>query len=560
MNKKGKSISLERKLLWLMGLRVVIITTLLGIAIAIQIIYQEEFLPFNPLYYIIGLTYFLSIIYALFFNYIKESFLAAYLQIVGDLLIISFLVYLTGGVKSSFSFLYLISIISASIILFRRGAVLMASLSGILYCSLIFLMYYQIFPGPFDLAQFSRREIYYNVFLNLFGFFTIALLSSYLSENLEVFKFRLEKKSKDFVGLKAFNQHIIDCMSSGLITTDLKGKVILLNKSAEHITGYSCSMVRGKNFFELFNGSQDDLEEVKEKLAKKRVYRFDRYFNHRTGKKLFIGISATRLMMNGNKDTGYIFIFQDLTELKRLEDEVKIKERMAAIGEMAAGIAHEIRNPLAAMSGSVQMLNRNPLLSPEQQRLMDIIIKESERLNLIISNFLQYARPAPHQPVPTNIWRLLEETVTLLNNSEERRPDHHIIPQSSDPRLTYLCDPNQMKQVFWNLATNSLKAMPDGGDLIIELGANKKGGLTISFKDEGIGISDKAMERLFQPFSSSFKRGTGLGMAIVYRIIKNHQGRIEVKRGTEKGTEVLIHLPPVGGEGIKQAEHQKNRI
>jgi len=557
VSKEYRSPSLERKFLWLMGLRVVIITTLLGIAIAIQTIHQEEFLAYNPLYYIIGLTYLLTIIYALFFNYIKESSLAAHLQIVGDLLIISFLVYITGGVGSSFSFLYLISIISASIILFRRGALLMASLSGIFYCSLIYLMYHQIIPASVDLFQFPQKEIYYNVFLNLFGFFTIALLSSYLSENLEVFKLRLEKKSKDFVDLQAFNQHIIDCMSSGLITTDLKGKIIFLNKAAEQITGYRRNMVKGKDIFEMFDGSRGYLKVVKNKLAKKRVFRFERYFNHRTGKRLFIGMSATRLMMNGDKESGYIFIFQDLTTLKRLEEEVRIKDRMAAIGEMAAGIAHEIRNPLAAMSGSVQMLEKDRLLSPEQQRLMDIILKESERLNLTISNFLQYAKPAPSQPVPTNIWRLLQETLTLLNNSEERHPNHHIIPRCPNPGLTYFCDPNQMKQVFWNLATNALKAMPNGGNLVIELGANKKGGLTISFKDEGIGISDEDIERLFQPFSGSFRRGTGLGMAIVYRIVKDHQGRIKVKKGTEKGTELIVYLPPIGGEEGKRQSINK---
>jgi len=557
VSSEGGSLSLERKLLWLMGLRVVIITTLLGVAIAIQIIHQEEILSYNPLYYLIGLTYLLTIIYAIFFNYIKESFLAAYLQIIGDLLVISFLVYITGGLRSSFSFLYLISIISASIILFRRGALLMASLSGIFYCSLIFLMYHHIIPAPFDLTQFPRKEIYYYVFLNLFGFFTISLLSSYLSENLEVFKLRLEKKSKDFVDLKAFNQHIIDSMSSGLITTNLKGKIIFINKAAKQITGYPFSMLKGKDFFEVFDGRREYLKVVKNKLAKKRVFRFERYFNHRSGKRLFIGISATHLMMNGDKQSGYIFIFQDLTELRRLEEEVRIKDRMAAIGEMAAGIAHEIRNPLAAMSGSVQMLRRDSTLFPEQQRLMGIILKESERLNLTISNFLQYAKPAPHQPVTTNIWKLLQETITLLNNSEERSPDHRIIPQCPNPGLTYLCDPNQMKQVFWNLATNALKAMPDGGDLIIELGVNKKGGLTISFKDEGIGISDKDMNRLFQPFSGSFSRGTGLGMAIVYRIVKDHQGRIEVKRGTEKGTEVVVHLPPVGRGGSKRLSINK---
>ena len=548
MSNEGRSPSLERKLLWLMVLRVVIITTLMGIAIGFQIVHQEELLSYNPFYYIVGLTYLLTLIYALFFNYIKESLLAAHLQIVGDLLIISFLVYITGGVESSFSLLYLISIISASIILFRRGSLLMASLSGILYCSLIFLMYHQIIPTPFDLSQLPRKEISYNVFLNLFGFFTIALLSSYLSRNLEVFKYKLEKKSKDFVDLQAFNQHIIDCMSSGLITTDLKGKIISLNKSAEQITGFPCSIVEGKDFFEVLDGSPGYLAVVRDKLAKRRVFRFDRYFKHRSGKKLFIGISATRLMMDGNKQSGYIFIFQDLTELRRLEEEVRIKDRMAAMGEMAAGIAHEIRNPLAAMSGSVQILRKDPLISKDKH-LMDIILKESERLNLTIRNFLQYAKPAPHQPVPTNIWRLLQETVTLLNNSEERLPDHRIVPRCPEPELAYHCDPNQMKQVFWNLATNALKAMPDGGDLIIELGVNRKGWLTISFRDEGIGISDEDRERLFQPFSGSFNRGTGLGMAIVYRIVKDHQGRVEVKRRQEKGTEVIIHFPPISGEG-----------
>ena len=535
--------NIEKKILWMIALRLIIITTLLGTALLIQFYYPEEFEPYFGLYIVIGLTYLLSIIYALLLNFVQNKEIFVYFQLINDLAIETFIIYVTGGIESSFSFLYFISIISASIILFRRGALILASLSGFFYSLIISLMYNYYIPLPFNAIIHSQKEIYYHIFLNIFGFFTIGWLSSYLSENLRKYKISLAKKSEDLIDLQTFSQHVIDCMSSGMITTNLKGNITFLNRAAEEITGYSLKEIKGENFFHLFKNSTLSFGAITNKLKEQKLFRFESLCIVKSGENKYLGASITPLRGKEDIHRGYIIIFEDLTDLKKLEEEIKIKERLAIIGEMATTIAHEIRNPLASMSGSVQLMSRENFSLKQQKKLMNIILKETERLNKIITNFLEYAKPLKFQPVEIDLAKLLEETITLLKNSKEIKKNHLIATSLKDEDFHYYCDPNQMKQVFWNLVRNALKAMSEGGELQIIMDKTDNNGITISFKDEGIGISDKELSNMFQPFHGSFEDGLGLGMAIVYRIVENHKGKIEVRSNPDKGTNISLYLP-----------------
>jgi two-component system sensor histidine kinase PilS (NtrC family) len=254
-------------------------------------------------------------------------------------------------------------------------------------------------------------------------------------------------------------------------------------------------------------------------------------------------MSVSYLLYEGDKKSGFLFTFQDLTEIRRLEREIRLKENLATMGEMAAGMAHEIRNPLASISGSVQVLREAETLSEEEKRLMEIIVRESERLSGTLTEFLAYARPPRFEPDQIDLRHVIEETATLLGHSSEVLPEHRIVLDIPETPVHIFADPNQMKQITWNLARNALQAMPSGGKLVMSLARNGSGEVVMAFCDEGVGMSDGEMHKAFEPFAGSFERGTGLGLAIVYRIVKDYNGLIQVHRLASKGTEISVHFP-----------------
>ena len=255
-----------------------------------------------------------------------------------------------------------------------------------------------------------------------------------------------------------------------------------------------------------------------------------------------IGFAVTPLNSMEGTASGYTLIFQDLTEMKTLEAELRLKDRMAAVGELSAGIAHEIRNPLAAIAGSVQMLKKSAALNPQEQRLMSIVLKESERLNKSIADFLRFVKPQEKRSAEFDIAASLAETLDLLRNSPELRADHAIVHDIVPPSYTMVGDADQIRQVFWNIARNAVQAMPKGGTLHVAAAVTGDR-YNIVFSDDGRGMTDADQRRLFQPFRTNFPSGTGLGMAISYRIVQEHGGRIDVNSREGAGTSITVSLP-----------------
>ena len=536
-------------LVWLMFLRVVVVTALMGSAVVTEVIRRPRG-PSDPLYFLIALTYLLTLVYALAWpftaRYRKHL---AYVQILGDLLIITGIVYYTGGTESNFSSLYFFSIIAASIIVFRRGGLIAASAASILYGSLIQGLYLGTLPpyptagGAFPVVMPSQ-VVAYTIFVNVFGFYAVALLTSYLSENLRLAGRKLEEASDFLADLQVFNQTIIDSITSGLMTTDFDGLVNFFNSAAAAIFARSPAQAVGANVIALLAETDDFLERVKESLSDGRRYlRLEGTYLNGRGDEIYLGMSVSYLLYEGDKKSGFLFTFQDLTEIKRLEREVRLKENLATMGEMAAGMAHEIRNPLASISGSVQVLREAETLSDEEKRLMDIIVRESERLSGTLTEFLAYARPPRFEPGQIDLRRVLEETATLLGHSSEVLPEHEIVLDTPDAPVHIFADPNQMKQITWNLARNALQAMPSGGKLVMSLARNGTGEVVMAFRDEGVGMPGSEVHKAFEPFSGSFERGSGLGLAIVYRIVKDYNGVIQVDSLPSKGTEISVHFP-----------------
>jgi signal transduction histidine kinase len=431
----------KKDILWLILLRLIIVTSLVVSAVIIQ--YSTSvFLPLNPFYYLVLSFYILSFIYFIFYIWGKFLKVQVYFQIFFDLLLITALVYISGGLQGSFYFLYIFEIIAASIVLSRRAAYLTAALSAIFFGYLVVLMYRRIIPsfGPEETLEISFGLVINNIFIAWSAFFLVAFLMNYLTGSLQ--------KTRD--------------------------------------------------------------------------------------------------------------------ELRLTQKELEVKKRLAVAGEVSAHLAHEIRNPLAAISGSVQVLKDELGLRGEQKDLMDIIIRESDRVSRSIEQFLNLASPVKQAFSSIDLSAILEETMVLLQNSGEMDGDFRIEGNFKSVNVRYFGNSSQFKQLFWNIIKNSLRAMPDGGTLTIDFNQEKKDKIELRIADNGKGMSEEQKERIFEPFYSGFEGGQGIGMAVVHRIVDDYKGEINIDSEPDKGTEVIITLP-LGGpgnqrrlKGMKQNQDGKN--
>jgi two-component system sensor histidine kinase PilS (NtrC family) len=539
----------------LIAIRVIVVTTLLLACLIIQYTVRE-LLPINYLYITAGVTYGLTLAYIAMGKVITSRKLNIMIQTAGDLLVETLLVYFTGGLDSPFSFLYLVSIITASTMLFRRGGLLAASGAVILYGGLADLMYYGAIPMPeqswFLPTAWTSSRLYFNMAANFAGFYATALLTSYVSEKLARTSEELDVNRQNLAELRALNQNVVESIPSGLITLSPYGTASFVNPAACQILVAQPHEILGRHVTELQFFSLEEWNDVRVQLTRGAVVRMEKDTFVVAGETRDIGFAVTPLHTLDGTASGYTVIFQDLTDMKRLEREVRLKERMAAVGELSAGIAHEIRNPLAAIAGSVQVLKSSKSLTPQEERLMSIVLKESERLNKTIAEFLRFVRPQEKRTAEFDIAASLSETLDLLANSSELRRDHEIVREIVPPSFMLVGDADQMRQVFWNLARNAVQAMAAGGVLTVRTEVHD-GAYDIVFSDSGRGMSEADLSRLFQPFRTNFPSGTGLGMAISYRIVQEHGGRIDVESAQGQGTAIRVSLPTAAASPVRAA-------
>jgi len=384
------------------------------------------------------------------------------------------------------------------------------------------------------------------------AFLVVGLLSARLAERQSRSDVRLLAATQSLASLRALHERIVESIRSGVVTTDLEGRIYTFNLAAEEITGYTQETIRGKDASILFGDTRDHISASLQALdAGSTSPRFETDCLTPEGLRLRLGFSIAPLVSEANEKTGLVITFQDLTQVRALEETSRRQDRLAAIGRMAASIAHEIRNPLAAMRGSIQMLRAEMDNDSSQTELMEIILRESDRLNRIITDFLSYARPRSLTQSPVNVGDLLHQTFALLRHSPEILETQAIVEELPTEQLFAEADEGQLKQVFWNLARNALQAMPEGGTLKATLKKNSNNRLRIAFSDTGRGMSADQVEHLFEPFSST-TGGTGLGLSIVYQIIRDHGGTINVRSREGQGTAITIELPILNPNEIKQ--------
>jgi two-component system, NtrC family, sensor histidine kinase PilS len=547
---------LQRQNAVLMVGRALLLMALLVSGLVIGRLLGQPLLASDRFYLLTASGFALTVLYGLLHPLWGRHPLSAAVQVGGDILLITGFVHATGGIDSPFSLLYFLPVIAASIMLGRAGALSSATFAWMSYALLVVLIVYGWVPDltaalhPASSSSWAAgtaeslavdRRVAYALFSHFTGFFTVAHLASYLSIKLKAAGDELQENREVLAKLQALNKNIIESISSGIVTTGLEGHITFMNHGAELITGRSAHETRGMAMGDFLGRGEEFLATVRANAD--RRFRFDIDTQRPDGTPIALGFTSAVLKDQRGEPQGFVFSFQDLTEIKALEEEVRLKDHMAALGQMAAGIAHEIRNPLAAMSGSAQILKKSLRLPGEEGELLDIVMRESRRLDGIIRDFLLFARPGRFEPRPSDLVPVLRETLTLLRNGDDFKPTHALELECAPEGVLALVDTNMIKQVFWNLAKNALKAMPDGGRLRVTAHGEAPGSVLVSFADTGTGMNEAELRRAFEPFAGSFQAGTGLGLAVVFRIVQEHRGRIRVQSRPGQGTDVRLTLP-----------------
>lgn len=538
------------KIQWLMFFRVTMVTVLLGSTLVVNV--KDTDLLSDPgtltvLGLIVG-TYLLTIAYALLLPRLKHHTTFAYIQLVGDLLTSLVLVTLTGGIESVFTFMFALTVMNGAILLYRRGAIVMAVFSAMLIGLIVARDWLHLPPGP-HASTVSRGLVLWGV-TNVSAVLLVALLAGYLSDQLRSAGQKLKSQGEDLERLRTLNQHIITSLQSGLLSHTLDGRVIFFNQAAERITGLRAEDILYRDVRTVFPKLPMEGEPMPGPSAP-AMNRWEETFETPDGLVRILGMSRSPLVDAAGASRGAVVVFQDLTPMRTLEQQIRRSEKFAAIGKMAAGIAHEIRNPLASISGSIQMLKRAGNLDATDRRLMEIVLREIERLNALVTDFLKFARPAPPQLEPTNLGALLAEVVEVfryMQSQGDGGPRFEVDLMVGDS-VVARADPRQLKQVVWNLLNNAVEAMPTGGLIQMQAMVVGKSGaeddrIELRLSDTGVGIPAENLGHIFDPFFSTKPRGSGLGLALVHRIIEEHGGSVHVESESGKGTTVTIHLLP----------------
>jgi len=526
---------------WLLGLRLVVVSTLFLGVLIIQV-NTQILLHLKHFYGLILLSYGLSLFYLVIHLRGISTRLQAIIQLLGDIALVTGFVYFTGGLYSPFSFLYLTVIVVGAVLL-RGGGLIFAGLSAVAYGVLVDLMVFGILPIPANLAGFeipiSTSRVLYQIMIHVVGFVLVALLVSYLGESLRTAHFRLEEESERAKQFVALTDHVVRSVGAGILATDLDGGVLHLNPAGTRILRIQDpDTVSGKPLEEVMPLVGHNWGLLRMRARSRPV---ERLAGSLDGSETRLGLSVGPLKDERGTLVGFIVNFQDLTELEIETDRRRLQERMAAVGEMASRMAHEIKNPLASISGSAQMLSKVRDTDETGARLLRIVVDESRRLSGILDEFLDYARPHRGTHQPCNIPDLLRDCVDLLKRSEEIREDHRLSLETPD-ELVIQGEKHLLRQLFWNLSRNALQAMPDGGELRITA-IRRADRAVLRWQDTGVGMDDQTRYRAFEPFMTTHTNGTGLGLAVVYAAVEDHGGNIAIDSAPGSGTTITIELP-----------------
>jgi two-component system sensor histidine kinase PilS (NtrC family) len=549
---------LKTRLHWLMGLRVVVVTLMLGLSLAFQATRGEPAVTFFSL---IIFTYLITILYALLLrDLISAGALTAFtwVQVGMDFVLETILVARTGGIESPFAVLYVITVTVASLVPRRRVGLVTGAGCTLLFGAITMVQYVGLLPSGAWLApsKLAAPEMWQTFGLYGLSFLVVGFLSGALADQLRSADESLQEKEQGLSRLQVFHENIVRSISSGVFTTDEAGRITSFNPAAHEVTGYGFPEVQGRSWLEVFNWHPSEPSEATD-LTSLIPIRFEVECQRAEGSRLVLGMTVAPLHEQG-RQRGLVGVFKDLTQIRYLEEEMRRREWLANLGEMSAGMAHEIRNPLGALAGAMQMLRQDVGADETSRRLMDIAIREARRLDNIITEFLQYARPPALNLSEHDLNKVLADTLDLIHHEARSRKDITISPRVALGTLTAQIDHDQLKQVFWNLAVNAFDAMAAGGTLTIttglrriEVGGCRTDVIEIGFQDDGEGIPKENFDKIFLPFFTTKKEGSGLGLAQVHRIVDLHGGWVKVESEVRTGARFVVCLPQSAETGVR---------
>ncbi len=559
MNNKepGKRDSeLQKRLQTLMFLRVLFVSVILGAFIIIRFggthvdVTQAQSAP----YFLLAVIYFTNIVYIFLIKYLGRIRHQAYFQLFFDTAFITAFIYATGGIDSIFSFLFILNIISGSILFSRKGGIVIASASSILYGLMLDLHYYSLIHplgSRVNIASdsYSSSFLFYTILVNMAAFYLVGYLSGFLAEQTKKSRAELKETRLDLNKLEILHESIINSITSGLIVLDDKERVILFNPTAGKILGIHANQISGLSLTSALPVLWQHVQSVLKIRSSVNIPPFmDIPYRTPDGARIYLRLSISPLRYLSSGKGGEIIVFQDVTEIKRIEENMKKVEGLALVGEMAAGIAHEIRNPMASISGSIEVLKEGLVWDSTENRLMAIVSREIDRLNQLISDFLIFARPKEIKWRTFDLNRVITESLELFKNGQCWNENVSVVTHFNNSVMIE-SDPDQIKQVLWNLFLNACDAMPSGGTLdivtkwVFEAPESARRNVAIIIRDTGGGFESKTLSKLFTPFFTTKEGGSGLGLATVKRIVDQLQGRVLGNNYPDGGAEIVIILP-----------------
>jgi len=530
-----------KALRWLIGVRLVVISALFLGILLIQVS-SQKILPLRNYYGLILFSFGLSLLYLILYARRVSPRVQTWIQLVGDIAVITGIVYFTGGLYSPFSFLYL-TVIAVAAMLMRGGGLIFAGLSAIAYGLLVDLMVFEVLPVSESLTGIQiavpTSRILVTLLTNVVGFLLVAVLVSYLGESLRSAHHRLQEETERTKQFVALTDHVVRSVGAGIIACDLESRVLHLNPAGARMLEIADEeSVTGSLLDDVIPLEGQSWGLLKTRVRDRNVVRLEGSVAT-TGMRL--GMTIGPLADEHTNVVGFVVTFQDLSEIKVEAERQRMQERMAAVGELAARMAHEIKNPLASISGSAQVLESAGTLDEKDQRLLRILIDESRRLSGILDGFLEYTRPQRAAFGPCNLSAMLRDCVDLLGRSEEHRDDHRLVLRVPE-NLTLRGEEHQLRQIIWNLSRNALQAMPEGGELEISA-VRRNGRVVLRWRDTGVGMTEEVRRQAFEPFVTTRPGGTGLGLAVVYAAVAEHGGTIAIDSTLGGGTVVTVELP-----------------
>jgi two-component system sensor histidine kinase PilS (NtrC family) len=520
----------------------IVLALIVGAGIMIAQLSQDDFSA-APLYVLLVASYVVGAVYYSALHLGVKPVVAVWLLMIVDVALETAFIHFSGGTTSQFSLVFCLTIIAAAFLLQVPGGLGIAVFASLGYiCYGLLEVKGVVTPRGLENTPANVPYGYLRTYMHVTLFFLVGAVGGYLAERTRLKGRQLQNAETELKRLKVDTNNILKNMSSGVLVVNSERKILAINPVAERILEVEEDHIQAIDVWDALGRSMPAFtqELVSALDADESRKRHEMTIEREGRRPIPLGISISQLIDNDGDKTGIVAVFQDLTEVRDMQEQVRKADRLAAIGQLSAGIAHEIRNPLASISGSIEMLSHELDLDGENRRLMELIVKESDRLDGIINDFLEFARLRPPTSDEVSVEGCLSDVAVLLSNNTGIDCSVSTEIDESCRDLLVRFDEEQMKQVFLNLGINACDAMVDGGVLTIRARLLVDRSLCISFDDEGPGIPDESRGLLFEPFYTTKEGGTGLGLAIANKIVEAHGGRIEVRNRREGGAEFSV--------------------